>query len=250
MAYLLRTIALAPVIVPQGLWTNRRVPTLPEPAGARQGRVGDGPPLRLLIVGDSAAAGVGVANQDDALLGQVVSRLAGCYRVHFDLQARTGFTTADILRRLDEMAPQEFDVVLTSLGVNDVLALTARATWLARQARLREVLRDKFGARLLILSGLPPVHSFPALPQPLRWHLGSRATEFNDHLAAAVAAEPDVRLLNLRFEATASMMASDGFHPGAPIYSEWAERAVQCILSCDGAVHTMKSPIAAPADAG
>jgi hypothetical protein len=29
MAYLLRTIALAPVIVPQGIWTNLRVPTLP-----------------------------------------------------------------------------------------------------------------------------------------------------------------------------------------------------------------------------
>ena len=157
--------------------------------------------------------------------------------------------TADVLQRLDEMAPQRFDVVLTSLGVNDVLALTSRASWLARQAQLRRVLRDKFDARLLILSGLPPVHSFPALPQPLRWHLGSRATEFNEHLAAAVAAEPDSRLVNLRFEADAGMMASDGFHPGPPIYSEWAERAAQCILACDGALHAVKSPIAAPDDA-
>ena len=249
MVYLLRTITLAPVIVPQGIWTNLRVPTLPEPAGARQGRVGEGPPLRLLIVGDSAAAGVGVSRQDDALLGQVVSRLRRRYCVEFELQARTGFTTADILQRLDEMAPQAFDVVLTSLGVNDVLALTGRATWLARQAKLRQVLREKFGARLLILSGLPPVHSFPALPQPLRWHLGSRATEFNDHLAAAVTAEPDTRLVNLRFEADAGMMASDGFHPGPPIYAEWAERAAHCILACDGALHAVKSPIAAPDDA-
>ena len=249
MTYLLRTITLAPVIVPQGIWTNLRVPTLPEAAGARQRRAGEGPPLRLLIVGDSAAAGVGVLQQDDALLGQVVSRLSSRYRVEFELQAKTGFTTADILQRLDEMAPQCFDVVLTSLGVNDVLALTSRATWLARQAQLRQVLRDKFEARLLILSGLPPVHSFPALPQPLRWHLGSRATEFNEHLAAAVAAEPDSRLVNLRFEADAGMMASDGFHPGPPIYSEWAERAAQCVLACDGALHAVKSPIAAPDDA-
>ena len=130
MAYLLRTIALAPVIVPQGIWTNLRVPTLPEPSGARQGRAGRGPALRLLVVGDSAAAGVGVSRQEEALLGQVVSRLAQRYRVEFDLQAKTGFTTADILRRLDDMVPQTYDVVLTSLGVNDVLALTSRATWL------------------------------------------------------------------------------------------------------------------------
>ena len=231
MAYLLRTIALAPVIVPQGIWTNLRVPTLPEPPGPRQGSAGDGPPLRVLILGDSAAAGVGVSRQEDALLGQVVSRLAKHYRVEFDLQAKTGFTTANILQRLEDMAPAHYDVALTSLGVNDVLALTGRGTWRARQKRLREMLRDKFGVRLLVVSGLPPMHSFPALPQPLRWHLGGRATQFNDDLAAVVDSEPGVRLINLRFEADADMMASDSFHPGIPIYSEWGERAARLILA-------------------
>ena len=231
MNYLLRTIGLAPVIVPQGIWTNLRVPTLPEPPGAREGSAGAGPPLKLLVVGDSAAAGVGVSHQDEALLGQVVSRLAARFCVEFALHAKTGYTTADILRRLEEMAPGDFDVALTSLGVNDVLALTGCGTWLERQAQLRQVLREKFGVRLLLLSGLPPVHSFPALPQPLRWHLGSRATEFNEVLDQSVAADPDTRLVNLRFSADASMMASDGFHPGAPIYSEWAERASQIIFS-------------------
>ena len=233
MAYLLRTIALAPVIVPQGIWTNLRVPTLPEPPGARQGKAGEGPRLRPLIVGDSAAAGVGVSRQEDALLGQVVSRLSNRYRVEFDLQAKTGFTTADILRRLDDMPPRDYDVALTSLGVNDVLALTARATWLERQRQLRQLLRDKFAVRFTGASGLPPIHSFPALPQPLRLHLGNRATEFNTAIAEAVDGEPDVRLINLRFEADADMMASDSFHPGAPIYSEWAERAVRSILAHD-----------------
>jgi lysophospholipase L1-like esterase len=231
MNYLLRTIGLAPVIVPQGIWTNLRVPTLPEPSGARDGSAGEGPTLKLLVIGDSAAAGVGVSHQDEALLGQLVSRLAGRYRVEFDLHAKTGYTTADILKRLDEMAPRNYDVALTSLGVNDVLSLTGCDTWLKRQARLCQLLREKFGIRLLVLSGLPPVHSFPALPQPLRWHLGSRATEFNDALAEAIDTDPDTHLVNLRFSADVSMMASDGFHPGAPIYSEWAERAAAIILS-------------------
>ena len=230
MNYLLRTIGLAPVIVPQGLWTNLRVPTLPEPPGARQGQVGDGPLLRLLVVGDSAAAGVGVSHQDEALLGQLVTRLAERYRVEFELQARTGLTTADTLRRLETMPPGHYDVAVTSLGVNDVLALTGLGTWLARQRRLRRLLREKFGVRQTVLWGLPPVHSFPALPQPLRWHLGGRATEFHDALGEDVAAESDACLVDLRFTADAGMMASDGFHPGAPIYAEWAARAVRIIL--------------------
>ena len=233
MNNLIRTIGLAPIIVPQGIWTNLRVPSLPEPPGAREGTAGDGPPLRLLVVGDSAAAGVGAAHQDEALLGQAVSRLADRYRVKFCMQAKTGFTTADILRRLGEMPRRRYDVALTSLGVNDVLALSSCSTWLQRQERLRQVLRDKFGVRLLLLSGLPPVHSFPALPQPLRWYLGSRATEFNEALGADIASSPDTRLVNLRFSADATMMATDGFHPGAPIYAEWAERAAQIILSRD-----------------
>ena len=231
MNYLFRTIGLAPVIVPQGIWTNLRVPTLPEPPGAREGCAGDGPPLKLLVIGDSAAAGVGVSHQDEALLGQVVSRLAGRFQVEFGLHAKTGYTTSDILRHLDEIEPRAYDVALTSLGVNDVLALTSRGTWLARQRRLRQLLREKFGVRLLVISGLPPIHSFPALPQPLRWHLGSRATEFNEALGAAVQADADTGLVNLRFSADASMLASDGFHPGAPIYAEWAERAARIILS-------------------
>jgi lysophospholipase L1-like esterase len=237
MVYLLQTIALAPVIVPQGIWTNLRVPTLPEPPGARQGTAGTGPLLRLLIVGDSAAAGVGVSHQDEALLGQVVSRLAGHYRVEFDLRAKTGFTTTDILRQLGDMEPRDYDVALTSLGVNDVLALTSRSAWLARQAQLRDLLRSKFGVRLIVLSGLPPVHSFPALPQPLRWHLGNRATEFNEALGSAIDSEPDVRLINLRFEADVGMMASDGFHPGIPIYAEWGARAARLILADAGQPH-------------
>jgi lysophospholipase L1-like esterase len=231
MNYLFRTIGLAPVIVPQGIWTNLRVPTLPEPPGVREGCAGDGPPLRLLVIGDSAAAGVGVSHQDEALLGQVVSRLSRRHRVEFGLHAKTGYTTADILRYLDDVEARDYDVALTSLGVNDVLALMSLGTWLARQKRLRQLLREKFGVRLLVISGLPPVHSFPALPQPLRWHLGSRATEFNEALGETVREDRDVGLVNLRFVADASMMASDGFHPGAPIYSEWAERAARIILS-------------------
>lgn len=229
MNYLLRTVGLAPVIVPQGIWTNLRVPTLPEPPGARQGRAGEGPTLRLLVTGDSAAAGVGAPHQDDALLGQLVLRLADRYRVEYELLAKTGFTTADILRRLDAIPASGYDVALTSLGVNDVLAMTGRAAWLARQQQLRSVLREKFGVQLLLISGLPPVHSFPALPQPLRWHLGNRATQFNDDLAAAIAGDAGAHLVNLRFHADTHMMASDGFHPGPPIYAEWAARAARII---------------------
>ena len=55
---------LAPLLWAQGVHTRRKTVVLPEPPGPRSGRTGSGSMLRLLIAGDSAAAGVGVDHQD------------------------------------------------------------------------------------------------------------------------------------------------------------------------------------------
>lgn len=225
----LATIALGPLLIAQGIWTRARIPKLPEAAGAREGSIGDGPILRLLVAGDSAAAGVGVTHQDQALLGQVTARLAQRYRVEWTLAARTGATTASTLVSLDRLGERKFDVVVLSLGVNDVTSGIRISKWRKAQSELRAFLRSRFDAGLVIASGLPPVHRFPALPQPLRWYLGSRAKQFNHDLRSEVAAAQGCRFVDLRFPGDRSMMAADGFHPGAPVYSEWARRVADLV---------------------
>jgi lysophospholipase L1-like esterase len=212
-----------PVLMLQGAWVRLTVPVLPEPPGPRQGSTGDGPPLRLLVVGDSAAAGVGAEHQDEALSGQLVSRLAPHFEVSWTLLAKSGNKTADTLAHLDELDAADFDVAVTSLGVNDAVARVSRAEWRAGQAELRRVLRDKFGVSTLVISGLPPVHEFPALPQPLRRYIGACATALNEVLEADIAADSNAHFIDLRFTADESQMASDGFHPGPAVYAIWAE---------------------------
>lgn len=230
MTFMIRSLVLAPVLLAQGRWVRSAAPVLPEPPGDRQGETGSGQRLRLLIVGDSAAAGVGASHQDEALLGQTVSRLAPHFHVAWDLQAESGDTTALTLEKLDAFDAADYDVAVTSLGVNDVIAMTTRRDWRQRQARLRRLLRDKFGITTLIVSGLPPMHEFPALPQPLRWHLGSRATEFDEDLRADVAADGRAAFIDLRFDVDISLAASDGFHPGPGVYSLWADRVAAIVL--------------------
>ena len=230
MTFVIRSVALAPLLLAQGRWVRSRVPILPEPPGDRHGEAGSGELIRLLIVGDSAAAGVGASHQDEALLGQTVSRLVPPLRVAWNLQARSGATTKDTLDRLDALEPGEYHVAVTSLGVNDVISMTSRRDWRRQQARLRRILREKFRVGTLIVSGLPPMHEFPALPQPLRWHLGSRATEFDNDLRADIAADGRAEFIDLRFEADISLAASDGFHPGPGVYSLWADRVAAIVL--------------------
>ncbi|KAB0649370.1 SGNH/GDSL hydrolase family protein, partial [Burkholderia diffusa] len=62
MGYPLATAALGPLLLMQGRRVRRVTPRLAEAAGPRDGTAGDGPPLRVLVLGDSAAAGVGVAS--------------------------------------------------------------------------------------------------------------------------------------------------------------------------------------------
>ena len=52
-------LALTPALVAQAMRTRARLLRLPEAAGDRAGRCGEGPRLRLLTAGDSSAAGVG-----------------------------------------------------------------------------------------------------------------------------------------------------------------------------------------------
>ena len=231
LRHVLATLALAPVLLAQGRRVRRTVPKLPEPAGAREGESGSGPRLRLLIVGDSAAAGVGARTQDEALSGQLAVALAPTFRVQWTLLAFTGATTADMLARLRQAPADNYDVVITSFGVNDVTGRRSLADWRRGQGELVELLARRFDARHVLLSGLPPMHRFPALPQPLRWYVGSRARDFNRVLADLAGKRAGCEFLALGHEMMdVSAMASDGFHPGPPVYALWAREAARRII--------------------
>lgn len=219
----LAAIGLSPVLIAQALWVRRATPRLPEPLGERSGVHGSGPLLKLLIAGDSAAAGVGVSRQSEALSGQLVRALGPDFRVSWKLIARTGHRAKDVLAMLEQIPPEKLDVVVTSIGVNDVTHGTSRQTWIERQEKIIRLLLSKFDSPYVILSGIPPMHRFPALPQPLRWYLGSRAKQFNHALKKSVEGCSQCTFVSIDFPLETTYMADDGFHPGTRAYSFWAD---------------------------
>lgn len=148
-------ILLSPLLLFQGKRVRRTVPLLPEAKGQRHGKTGHGVPLKLLIIGDSAAAGVGVEYQDQALSGWLVKELSKSYEVEWKLAAKTGYQSKDTLKMLRRMPKQSFDAVVTSLGVNDVTSGVQSRQFIANQTEITKLLRSKFDARIIILSGLP-----------------------------------------------------------------------------------------------
>ena len=235
----------APLLLAQAVWVRRVTPKLPEAAGPREGTTRlradhdrpavtaaqAGGPLRLLIVGDSSAAGVGAARQEQALAGRLSTALAhaGRPQVQWRLVARTGVNARELRALVDEADPGPFDLALIVVGVNDVTGLRSTRAWLsdldALAARLRRISPDG----RLVASGLPPMHRFPALPQPLRAFLGERAKAFDAALATWAAARADALHVPLPDIDDPSLAASDGFHPGPAAYEIWARTLADAI---------------------
>jgi len=223
-------LALSPILIAQAIRVRRRAIVLPEPTGPRRGVAGSGPMLRLLIAGDSSAAGVGVAHQDLALSGQLVSALAPHFSVHWRLEAHTGDTTAQTLAKLSALTPEPVDVAVTALGVNDVTHQRPLRRWLAEQREISALLQDHWGVRAQWRSGVPPMGVFPLLPRPLRDVLGAQAARFDRALAGA-STGPVHYLPFDRSRLDPSMMAADGFHPGADVYAAWGQELGKLIAA-------------------
>ncbi|MEZ9595924.1 SGNH/GDSL hydrolase family protein [Shewanella sp. 10N.261.52.F9] len=227
-------IILAPWLFLQGKRVKQNTPRLPEAAGERIGVSGDGSALSVLVLGDSAAAGVGVAQQSEALTGVVVKELARQYQVNWQLLAKSGSNTEKVTCMLDQLlsvTPSlRFDVVIVSLGVNDVLSPLSVKRWIKQQKVLIELIATKANCQRLVLTRVPPMGDFPVLPQPLRWFLGKRSNEFNRYLEKLAAENSCFTLLDFGHQLDASAMAKDGFHPGQAIYQDWGKSAAEVII--------------------
>lgn len=224
-------ILLLPVLLGQAVFVRRRYIALPEPTGDRRGETGQGPRLRLLILGDSSAVGVGVATQQQALLGGLLAHLSPHATVTYDLIAVTGAKTADVLEWRDTFPDGHYDVVVTALGVNDVTKGVSLRRFLRQQTALFDYLSTQRHAKRIVVSGLPPVGQFPLLPHPLRWVLGRQAARFDRHLHALVAARPECSSARIDLGLDETNMSDDGFHPGPTVYAVWAREIAQIILA-------------------
>ncbi len=221
-------VPLLPVLTAQALSVRRRAQLLPEPTGPREGREGRGPRLRLLITGDSSAAGVGAGTQKQALSGHLVSQLARRNCVEWRLEAQTGHTTRDTIERLETLTGS-FDVVLTALGVNDVTRGVTQKRFIHDQTRLLNLLTERFGARKVAVTAVPQMNRFPALPQPLAWVLGRQAARLDRGLQQVAAHFPQVRYLSLDLPDDPALAAPDGYHPSPKTYALWAESAARLL---------------------
>ncbi|MBH9552327.1 SGNH/GDSL hydrolase family protein [Inhella gelatinilytica] len=228
-------LLLAPVLLIQGARVRRRALELPEAPGPRLGQVGadDGrqSPLRLLIVGDSSAAGVGALHQDQALAVTVAHQLHQTLQrpVHWQLVASTGWTSACAVAALPQQNLQPADVWVSVLGVNDVVRQVGPTRTLRNLLTLQAMVHAQSGAVHWVHCAVPPLHRFPLLPAPLRWVLGAQARLLNQTLVAVLVRREGIQVLGMPpgLSEMGGLMAEDGFHPGPAGYALWGQHVAR-----------------------
>lgn len=231
-------LTLAPILLWQGKRVRAQTIRLPEAAGERMGLVGaetGQAPFRLWVIGDSSAAGVGASTQSEALACQTAVSLAQQLQrsVAWRLIAQSGLNTAQTYDLLKNTPAQAADAVLFALGVNDATSQVKAKAFMNNTAALWRKVQSITGANIAVFSGLPPVHAFPALPQPLRFYLGQWALWLDGALQDWVAKQHLIYcpIASTLAGASVADMASDGYHPGPRIYEVWGQQSAHLIAA-------------------
>ncbi|MBT8046893.1 MAG: SGNH/GDSL hydrolase family protein [Xanthomonadales bacterium] len=217
---------MLPVSAAQGLWLRRQALRLPGASGPRQGAVGNGEPLRLLALGDSIIDGVGAGKIESALPVQFAKALAEHKRccVHWQVEGQSGFDIEDVLECLQGLQLSALpDLVLISVGVNDVTGLSSTRHWRRKLIELLELLNLQWPGSRTVFAGLPPMALFPLPPQPLRFTLGLRAALMDRIAADVINGFENAEHVPTRINPTDHSFCEDGFHPSAESCSLWAK---------------------------
>ena len=225
----LLAFVLAPLLFPQSRVILSHLPILPEAQAGWRGTV-DGPdPLRLLVIGDSTAAGVGVSDNGDGLPGHLAREIASTLDrgVEWSVIARSGATTGEVRNFFLGLAAREsFDLIFVSTGVNDVMQLRTKYAFTADLELILAGLESSSPTAALMVAGIPRMERFSSLPDPLGTILGARAYRLNAAAHRVIERHPGVVHAPPWPIGVDGFFAEDNFHPSAVGYRAWARKAV------------------------
>lgn len=232
----------------QAVWIRRRysgAPPLVSAVDAIVRPAGHGPdddcgagsvPIRLVALGDSGMAGVGVERPADTLPVQLAQRVADeTHRtVHVVGYARSGARTGDVLTEQLPRTGTRHDVAVVLVGTNDVTHVTPPAVLARRSAELLDALLAL--GLPVVLCSLPEFRAMSVLPHPLVDVAAGYANVVRRIQRRAAKRRPGVELVDVRaavgqeFVHDRALMSADGFHPSAGGYGRIAAALAPAVV--------------------
>ena len=222
-------IPMAPVLYAQGKRLRRDTPILPDAVGPWSGSVAGPAPLRLLVLGDSTAAGVGARTQAEGLPGNLARELSERWGrgVSWRAVGESGASSRDLLERfMGDATSEPSDFVFLTVGANDALGIRSRAAFGRDIRSLLGKLRAANPDATIMMSSLPAFFRFELLPQPLKRTLYRHSTSLEAEARRVAGTVPGVIMCPPPPPYTEGFFASDRFHPSEIGYRDWARFAI------------------------
>ena len=237
-------IPLLPIIYYQGKRVKNSVPKLPEARGLSGRVAGKLPLFRLITIGESTIAGVGVENHDEGFTGTLAKRLASQLdvSVEWKVYAKSGYTLKAMQRKLVPVIEEKnINLIVVGAGGNDSFQLNSPWKWKKDIKALIGVLQKKYSRVPIVFVNMPPIKSFPAFTPLMKFFLGNLVNMLGEVLAAEVARHEKVYYYGrkitledwidrLNIQAKPADFFSDGVHPSKLTYQTWAKDLATFIL--------------------
>ncbi|MDZ5699424.1 SGNH/GDSL hydrolase family protein [Chelativorans sp. M5D2P16] len=216
-----------PVYAWQGIGVRLRVRRMLPPTGWVRHRIdGAEPTVRLLVVGDSSVAGVGIADTDVGLPAQL-ARLIALRHERAVVWRAAGFNSATAGEIRDHVVPnlaaEEWTHIVLAVGTNDVKNFHTVRRFKREFGGLLYALRARWPEALIVWSPVVDMRSVPALPPALGQILEIRASLINRMGTALCLERGAVPAERLPIEDPEAGFSDDGFHASADGYRAWAE---------------------------
>ena len=232
------TIPLLPVMYYHGKQIRAKVPKLPEAKGV-EGiiNVNADKKLRLLAIGESTIAGVGIETHEEGFTGTLAKELAAKLNasVSWKVYAKSGYTAKKVKEEiLPEITEQQADLIVIGLGGNDAFTLNTPSRWRAHSRQLIRAIRAKFIKAPIVFTNMPPIKSFPAFTPLIKFTVGNLVEILGEELEDLISQEEEVYfysrkitpedwLERLKVEGEPADFFSDGVHPSRLTYQVWAK---------------------------
>lgn len=213
------------------------VPKLPAASGPRGvANLGVGPVFRLLCIGESTMAGVGVATHAEGFAGTLATSLSQrlMREVNWEVHAKNGATARRLLQSvLPQIEAETADLIVISTAGNDAFKLTTPWSFRRDLEEMVDCLQQRYPGTPLAFTNTPPIREFPAFTPLIKRTIG-RLVEFHGEQLQRLAEDRAGVFFNHekitlagwskkhQVEGRPDDFFSDGVHPSGLTYRVWA----------------------------
>lgn len=223
-------LPFAPFLYLQGQYIRRKIGRLPDAGGETVGKFGTNESIvKLLVLGESTAAGMGARTHETALAGQFARFLGEKIgkSVEWHVVGRSGITVKETIHELVPKIPDEkFDYIMLALCGNEVLKLRSPRTFRRDMKRLLAILKKKYPNATFFITNAPAVRLSPVLPHPIKFILGHLSALHDANAREFTAEMQKVFYFHQPSTVTKDFFA-DGLHPSEKGYTDWSRRMIE-----------------------